>query len=224
MDSLPDHSVVIALSGKIKYMSQSIFYKFRQASDFWYLTGFAEPESAVVLDSKGYRMTLFLRPKDKQHELWEGACTGVDAAIALFGADSAHPMDSLPTILRSLLTDSKCENIYVDSSMSPRGRSKKGLFDFLTKGAKAEYDGILSAAKGRVKELGTEVGRMRAYKSVAEQRIMRKAGEISGRAHAKTMAFTAEAQTEAQLAAHLEYQCALHGAQRPAYVPVVASG
>ncbi|KZO93766.1 peptidase M24 [Calocera viscosa TUFC12733] len=228
MDSLPDRSVVIALGGKIKYMSQGIFYKFRQASDFWYLTGFEEPDSAVILektsDSKGYRMSLFLRPKDKYHELWEGACTGIDAAITLFGADAAHPMEDLPTNLRGLLSSETCENVYVDGSLSPKGRAKKGLFDFLTKANKPEYESLLSGAKGKIRELSPEVGKMRAFKSLAEQSLMRKAGEVSGRAHGKTMAFTSDATSESQLAAYFEFQCAMQGAQRPAYVPVVASG
>ncbi|KZT53381.1 peptidase M24 [Calocera cornea HHB12733] len=228
MDSLPDGTVALALGGKVKYMSQGIFYKFRQASDFWYLTGFDEPDSAVILektsDTKGYRMTLFLRPKDAQLELWEGACTGVDAALTLFSADSAYAMSALPAHLRSLLSAPSTQHIYVDGSLSPKGRAKKGLFDFLKGGGKTEYDGILSGARGRIHELAPEVGRLRAIKSENEQAVMRRAGALSGRAHAKTMAFTRSAQTEAQLAAHFEYQCALAGAQRPAYVPVVASG
>jgi len=76
MKQLPESSMVVCMSAPVKYMSGEIFYKYRQASDFWYLTGFEEPESAVVLEkiSSGSecRMTLFSRGKDPAKEKWEG--------------------------------------------------------------------------------------------------------------------------------------------------------
>lgn len=83
---------VVCVSGQIKMMSQEIFYSFRQATDFNYLTGFQEPDSAVVLErddstARGYRMVLFVRPKDPHVELWDGARTGLDGAVSIFKAD-----------------------------------------------------------------------------------------------------------------------------------------
>lgn len=92
-------------------------YRFRQRSNMWYLTGFEEPDSAVVIgesglkgfesamsperlprltfrappeknsSSKGYKMTLFCKPKEPYDELWNGARTGLDGARSIFGAD-----------------------------------------------------------------------------------------------------------------------------------------
>lgn len=94
--------------------------------------------------------------------------------------------------------------------------------------APTTYDGVMSEVYAQrprsVKPLAPVVLEMRSVKSEAEQRVMKLAGQLSGDAHAKTMRFTGPGRSEADLAAHFEYICALGGAERPAYVPVVASG
>lgn len=103
-------------------------YKFRQASDFWYLTGFEEPDSAVILEknssSRGYRMTLFSTGKDTHKEKWEGARTSMEDAILHFRADEAQSISSFPSTLKSIV--SSYSNVYLDlplsASMSKRSR------------------------------------------------------------------------------------------------------
>src|SRR4051794_6865858 len=73
-----------------------------------YLTGFNEPESALILEktpstSSGHKSTLFVRPKDARHELWEGPRTGTGAA-ELFGVDEVLPISEFPTYLQSVFT------------------------------------------------------------------------------------------------------------------------
>ncbi|KAI0092480.1 peptidase M24, structural domain-containing protein [Irpex rosettiformis] len=236
MDRLPADSLVVSVSGQTKYMSGRRSYKFRQASDFWYLTGFEEPDSAVILEktscSRGYRMIIFSRGKDSHAEKWEGARTSTEDIVKHFKADDAQPITQFPPLLKSLT--SSFSNVYLDippsASMSRRGRhlSQKALLKFLTPGANSarmEYDAIIeSLSASKLKPLAPEVAQLRATKSDAEQHIMRFAAAISGHAHAKTMRFTQPGKSEHALASHFEYICAINGAQRPAYVPVVASG
>ncbi|KAI0699804.1 peptidase M24 [Cytidiella melzeri] len=236
MERLPADSLVVSIAGQTKYMSGQIFYKFRQASDFWYLTGFEEPDSAVVLEktscSRGYRMTMFSAGKDSHKEKWEGARTSSEDIIMHFKADDAQPITQFPPVLRSL--SSSFSNVFLDvppsTSLSRRGRtlSHKAMLKFLTPGAhsaRMEYDAVIdSLSANKVKPLASEVAQLRAIKSEAEQHIMRSAADISGHAHAKTMRFTQPGQSEHALASHFEYLCAVSGSQRPAYVPVVASG
>ncbi|KAL1688358.1 peptidase M24, structural domain-containing protein [Schizophyllum commune] len=218
MDSLPDNSVVVCAAAPIKYMSggESQVYKYRQSSDFWYLTGFEEPDSAVILEktstSKGYRMTLFCSGKNLAQEKWDGAKTGLSEATAIFGADDARSIDHFNDHLRSLTP--LYSNIYTDlDGAQRRGRSRSG----------PKHLTFFNTAKNTL-PLGPEVARLRAIKSDAEVRVMRAAADISARAHAKTMRFAKPGMNESQIAAHFAYLCAMSGAQRQAYVPVVASG
>ncbi|KAF4600522.1 hypothetical protein EYR38_005151 [Pleurotus pulmonarius] len=236
MDNLPDDSLVVSVAAPIKYMSANIFYKYRQASDFWYLTGFEEPESAIVLEKnssspKGYRMHLFCGGKDTDKEKWDGARTTFRDAAKIFNADEATSIDEFPTYLKSIIH--QFSNVYVDlpaSVLRKRGGPKyasKGLLRFLASpmSGRTDHEAVIDAlASSRRKPLASEVGKLRSIKSPAEQQVMRAAADISGRAHAKTMRFTRPGLSESALAAHFEYLCGLSGAQRLAYVPVVASG
>ncbi|PWY97110.1 hypothetical protein BCV70DRAFT_81481 [Testicularia cyperi] len=246
MDRLPDSSVVVAMSGRVKSMSGNIFYKFRQETNFWYLTGFQEPDSALILEKdpsspRGYRMTMFVPMRDEHNETWNGPRTGLDGATEVFGADDAHEMD--PAILLNHLKQilPKYTHIYVESPNQPsvprRGTgSKAGSvlnylsppsttgFDLFAK--KSDFEAVVKMLGDTRKchSLAKEVERLRFKKSVNELRIMKRAGRISGNAMAETMGFVRPGVSEAQLQAVFEYNCALHGSQRPAYVPVVASG
>ncbi|KAF5331579.1 hypothetical protein D9611_007572 [Ephemerocybe angulata] len=228
MDMLPNNSIVVAVASPIKYMSSNIFYKHRQASDFWYLTGFEEPDSAVILEktssSKGYRMTLFSAGKDLAKEKWDGARTGYTDVERIFKADNAVPISTFTSQLKSLVSASS--NVFVDIPDTPRRSSSKSLLKYLTSSIRGGDPELalenLSSMKRRA--LAPEVAKLRHVKSKAEQAVMHKAATISGRAHAKTMRFAQPGMPESALAAHFEYICALGGSQRPAYVPVVASG
>ncbi|KAG6896860.1 hypothetical protein C0992_005607 [Termitomyces sp. T32_za158] len=216
---------------------ENIFYKYRQASNFWYLTGFEEPDSAVVLGTSP--LVFLMLPtscKDLAKEQWDGAKTSVYEAAAIFRADDARTIDDFPSHLKS--ATAMHSHVYIDipsthTRQGPRATGKSILKDLSpTVKARIDSDALVDSKKRR--PLTPEVARLRAIKSSAEQRVMRTAADISGRAHAKTaITETADYQTmrfarpgisEAALAAHFEYLCAMSGAQRPAYVPVVASG
>lgn len=234
MDRLPEGSVVVSVSAEVKYMSGQIFYKFRQASDFWYLTGFEEPDSAVILQknssTRGYHMTLFSTGPDSYREKWDGARTSKDDAVQYFNADAAESITSFPDAFKSLKSDPSFIYIDMPPGMSRRGRpiSHKTLLKYLSpssSSARQDLDTLIeSISPKRLRSLTPEVAKLRAVKSKSEQTLMRKAADISGLAHAKTMRFAAPGMSEHELAAHFEYTCALRGSQRPAYVPVVASG
>ncbi|KAJ3783587.1 peptidase M24 [Lentinula aff. detonsa] len=229
MNRLPDNSVVVSLAGTVQYMSGKIFYKFRQASDFWYLTGFEEPDSAVILEknhsARGFHMTLFSSGSDSNKEQWDGASTTFSDARKIFQVDDARHIDDLLAHLRSVIP--RYSNVYFDLPPSRTRRSTKGTTKSLLKylSGRSESDVVIeSLGKARPKPLAPEIGRLRAIKSPSEQNLMKSAADISGRAHAKTMRFTRPGLSEAALAAHFNYLCSLSGAQRLAYVPVVASG
>ncbi|TBU27708.1 peptidase M24, structural domain-containing protein [Dichomitus squalens] len=233
MENLPEGSLVVCVAGQVKYMS-GCNYKFRQSSDFWYLTGFDEPDAAVILEKRpssprGYYMRMFSVGTDPAKEKWDGARTCQEDVVQYFGADEAEPISVFPSVLRSLVANAS--HVYFDlPSQSKRTRavSPKSLLNYLSSSgamSRTEYDSLFdSLSSNKRKALAPEVGRLRAIKSKHEQEVMRQAADISARAHNKTMRFTEPGMAEHTVAAHFEYLCAREGAQRPAYVPVVASG
>src|SRR4030095_12531495 len=82
-------------------------YEFRQASDFFFLTGFDEPDAVAVFnpaDAKE-RFVLFVRPRDREMEIWNGRRAGVEGPIATYGADAAYTIDRLDDKLREYMVD-----------------------------------------------------------------------------------------------------------------------
>lgn len=108
-------------------------YKFRQSSDFWYLTGFDEPDAAVILEKRsssprGYYMRMFSVGTDTAKEKWDGARTCQEDVVQYFGADEADPISAFPSVLRSLTATAS--HVYFDlprSSKRARAVSAKSL-------------------------------------------------------------------------------------------------
>lgn len=244
MDSLPQGSLVVCLGGTIKYMSQEIFYKFRQASDFWYLTGFQEADAAVILEktptrTRSYKMTLFSSGKNAHREKWDGARTSFDDAVSIFAADEARDASYFYSYLKSILP------LYDNYFLSPypathqtRRRRRRSLVEFINSGSSSSHTGswltlqeacdtlVEDMTINKIRDLRREVARLRTIKSPREQAVLRKAADVSALAHTKTMRFAnmQDNTPESAIAAHFEYLCLLNGAARMAYVPVVASG
>src|SRR5262245_65476132 len=85
-------------------------YEFRQSSDFYFLTGFDEPDAVAVINP-GHakeRFVLFVRPRDREMEIWNGRRAGVEGAIATYGADAAYTVDELDSKLRRVGTERRC--------------------------------------------------------------------------------------------------------------------
>ncbi|KAF9941249.1 hypothetical protein BGZ67_005484 [Mortierella alpina] len=257
MESLPKGSIVISTSHRTRFMTNNIFYPFHQHTDFYYLCGFNEPDSALVLEkddsSRGYKMTMFVAPKNANVEMWEGARTGLDAAKEIFGADEAIDAN----LFRYRIVDmaSRYENVYFDyptpSIYMPMDVAKKlhnrpvskslmstlrGLFSTNAKPSASAFAFSSnrysqstkhmsdSDAMTTTKGLSPLIQELRVVKSEAEIKIMRQAGEISGKAFIETMKFTDPSRLEHQIYAKFDYECRMRGSQMMAYVPVVAGG
>src|SRR3954452_16766859 len=104
MAQLPG-GVAIFPSAPVAIRNNDVEHEYRQDSDFYYLTGFDEPESVRVLTSQHpeHRSVLFVRPRDKEREIWDGARAGVEGAVRDFGADAAYPISELAARLPDYL-------------------------------------------------------------------------------------------------------------------------
>src|SRR5436189_6110493 len=85
--------------------NSDVHYEFRQDSDFFFLTGFDEPDAVAVINPAHAkeRYVLFVRPRDRELEIWNGRRAGVEGAVATYGADAAYPIDLLDEKLREYL-------------------------------------------------------------------------------------------------------------------------
>ncbi|KAF9348724.1 hypothetical protein BGX26_012879 [Mortierella sp. AD094] len=257
MQGLPKGSIVISTSHRTRFMTNNIFYPFHQHTDFYYLCGFNEPDSALVLEKndspRGYKMTMFVAPKNANIEMWEGARTGIDAAKEIFGADEA--IDS--NLFRYRIVDmaSRYENVYFDyptpSIFLPMDIAKKlhnkpdvkSLFSRLTglfrntnsKKPSAfaftshPYSNATTTTNGNSQKskhpLFTDSDAMSATKSLSP--LIQEMRVIKSEAEIKLMRQSGEISGKAlehQIYAKFDYECRMRGSQMMAYVPVVAGG
>jgi Xaa-Pro aminopeptidase len=197
-------------------------YPYRHDSYFYYLTGFTEPDSVLVLvaacGDRAARSILFCREKNLEREIWDGYRHGPEAARTVFGMDEAWPIGELDVCLPDLLADapalyySTASNAVLDAQVagwmkSVRARARSGV-----------------RAPTAFHDLLPLLDEMRLIKDEDEQATMLRAGVISGQAHARAMRAARPGLHEYALEAELLYDFRRHGAQFPAYTPIVASG
>ncbi|XP_065365229.1 xaa-Pro aminopeptidase 3 isoform X3 [Calliphora vicina] len=210
-----NHLVVIPSSTK-KYMSDKIPYIFRQNSDFFYLTGCQEPDTVLVLaidENSSINSSLFMRPKDKHAELWEGARTGVDLAIELFGVDQAYSAETFENELTRKIQFDK-PLIWFDSKCSDLSNINETVKKVIS-GINDSH--ILHSPT-------TIIHGMRLFKSVAEQNLMRRTCQIASTAINEVMTESKPGHSEHHIYAMTDYKCRMRNASHLAYPPVVASG
>jgi Xaa-Pro aminopeptidase len=202
-----------------KLRSRDVEYPYRQDSDFYYLTGFAEPEAIAVLApgrAQGEYL-LFCRERDAQRETWDGPRAGPERAVADFAADDAFPITDVDEILPGILEQA--------------GRV------YYTMGAHQEFDARLIGWVTALRNRGSSgqhtpdefvaldhlLHDLRLYKSKAEVASMRRAAAIAVKAHLRAMAFCRPGLYEYEIEAEFLHEFRRHG-MRPSYLPIVGSG
>ncbi|WP_256077899.1 Xaa-Pro aminopeptidase [Massilia sp. YIM B04103] len=197
-------------------------YPYRHDSHFYYLSGFTEPEAALVLvaarGETAARAILFCREKDVEREIWDGLRYGPEAARAAFGFDAAFPIGALDEELPKLLANSPALYYALGRSDSLDGRVRR----WLEAVRRHSRSGV--AAPSAARDLAPLVDEMRLLKDAAEQATMLRAATIAGQAHERAMRLTRPGMFEYEIEAELLYEFRRNGAQFPAYTPIVASG
>jgi Xaa-Pro aminopeptidase len=196
-----------------------VAYEFRQSSDFFFLTGFDEPDAVAVLNPahSKERFVLFVRPRDREMEIWNGRRAGVEGAIATYGADTAYPIAQLDDKLREWALERPV--LYY--------RLGHPAFDGRITRLVAE----LRAARARgfptplrIEDPGPFLHEMRLRRSPAELAWQRQACAISRDGHSEAMRVAGPGLFEYQLQATLEFVFRDRGSRRNAYPSIVASG
>lgn len=220
MALMEPNSIAIIPSAQQHLRSRDTEFPFRQDSDFYYLSGFVEPESVLVLipgRSHG-EFVIFCRESDSALELWHGKRAGPDGACARFGADDAFPVGDIDDILPGLIEGR--ERVYY--SMGRSDRFDRQIMDWVNTIRSKESSG--ASPPGEFTDLDHMLHDLRLIKSAAEQRLMRRAGEITAQAHRRVMAFCKPGQFEYELEGELNHEFVRGGARYPAYPSIVGSG
>ena len=215
---LPNSACVVGSAQSVT-RSNDTEYVFRQDSYFWYLTGFDEPNSTLILlkDTLGQtRQVICCQPKDTQAEIWHGRRLGCDAAVATLGVDEAFSSDTLAQTLFSLF--SGVDTVYSLFTQPIQVQIDKCILELksvpkqgeLAPTQKIDCQGWLDA--------------MRLIKSPAEIAIMAEVATISAQAHSVAMQVCRPNMNEYQLEAHIQFEFAQRGARQPAYTSIVGGG
>ncbi|VVT52989.1 uncharacterized protein SAPINGB_P003348 [Magnusiomyces paraingens] len=225
LDEMPDNSMAIIAGNDTQFATPSVFYEFRQDPNFFYLTGFMEPQSALVLYKKkgnSPESIFFVPPKDEYAELWDGSRTGPKGAIEIFNADNAHSFNDIERVMEKLLKDISI--VYYDALPPKESGRLPNFFRSYNRDVLSGSLGELLRRSSR-KEIRSAVQlveKSRLIKSPAEIENMRIAAEIS--ADVYNSAYGIRFQTESQLYYYLDYQFRMRGCTESAYLPVVAGG
>jgi Xaa-Pro aminopeptidase len=220
MGMMGPQSIAIVPAALEVIRNRDVHYPYRQSSDFYYLTGFAEPDALAVLvpGRKAAEYILFCRPRDEAKELWDGARAGLEGARKAFGADDAFPIEDLDDILPGLLEP--CARVYYPIGSQPElDRRLVGWVNGIRANSRAGIAGPLELVA-----LDHYLHELRLYKGRSELGAMRAAARISVAAHKRVMRAAHPGLWEYQLEAEFIHECVRRGGRTQAYPPIVGSG
>jgi Xaa-Pro aminopeptidase len=220
MKRMAENSVAIIPSSLEATRSNDTHYRYRQSSDFLYLTGFDEPESiAVIAPSAEQKYMLFVRPRDPEREIWDGRRAGVEGARSRYGADEAFPIEEFKEKLSDILNgathlyyrlgegDPELDRTIIKEIARMRSMGRRGV-----------------TPPAAIVDTGTILHEMRLIKTEDEIALMQRAADIAAEAHRIAMREAQPGIKEYEIEALIEYHFRRSGAAAPAYSSIVGGG
>jgi Xaa-Pro aminopeptidase len=220
MRRMEPNSVAILPAAREVTRSNDSEYRFRQDSDFYYVTGFGEPDAiAVVAPSKEEQFTLFVRPRDPEKEVWTGRRAGVEGAKESFGANAAFPVEEFQAKLAEMLDGAR--NLYYRL-----GGGNPDLDEQLIR--QIAHMRVMGRRGVRppqaIVDPGSILNEMRLFKSEEEIALMQRSADIASEAHREAMKSVRPGMKEYEIEALIEYIFRKNGASAPAYNSIVGGG
>ncbi len=215
---LPPGVVIIPAAHEVTRSNDTEF-PFRQDSWFHYLTGFPEPDAVAVLrPGHAKPFVLFVRPKDREREIWTGIRIGPEGAMERYGADEAYPLSEWPNRIAGLLEnqprlyyalgrDRTLDTLVTDTVAGLRARGRQGI-----------------EAPVEMVDPTRKLAEMRLFKTADEVPLLEKTFEISAEGHLAAMRLTKPGMYEYEIQAAIEYEFRRRGASYPGYGTIVAGG
>jgi len=219
MAQMEPGSIAILPAAPVQMRNRDVEQNYRQDSDFYYLSGFPEPEAVLVLlPGRAQPYTLFCRKRDPEREIWDGKRAGQQGAVRDYGADTAFAIDDIDDILPALMQG--CTQVYC--ALGSRPEFDQRLFAWVRQLRSKARQGVQPPSQYLALE--PLLHEMRLFKSAEEVRLMRAAAEVSMRAHERAMQASRAGLFEYHLEAELDYEFRKGGAKLPAYGSIVAAG
>lgn len=219
LEKMPEGSIMVIAAESLKTRNNDAEYPFRQSSNFYYLTGFNEPDALLVM-AKGEEaaVTLFCPPRDPNMEIWTGYRAGPEGCVERFGADQAFNLDEIDERLPKMI-DGASQLLYPIARDKALDARVKGWLETL--GRSVRSGAVLPQTLADSDRLLHE---MRLFKSAAEIELMQRAATISATAHCQAMIACKPGIYEFQLESVIQAYCGSQGARFQAYTPIVAGG
>jgi Xaa-Pro aminopeptidase len=219
MRRMAPNSVAIIPGAREATRSNDTHYRFRQDSDFFYLTSFEEPEGiAVIKPSEEQKYALFVRPRDPEREIWDGRRAGVEGAMSDFGAHAAFPIAEFDEKLPEILNGS--EILYYRLGVNPT--LDETIIREIARQRSLNRKPIHPPQT--IVDPATIIHEMRVLKSPDELEIMQTAADIAAEAHVEAMKAVRPGMQEYQIEALIEQIFRKRGAAGPAYTSIVGGG
>lgn len=200
--------------------NNDVEHPYRQDSDFYYLSGFEEPESVLLLTNQHeeQKAVLFLRERDPERETWDGRRVGVEAAPEVLGVDAAFPIDEFLERAPEYLQGVKRVHVHLGEGLP----FEEDFFVLLAELRRRGRRG--PAAPTELVDPTVVLHEMRRQKDEIEVALMEHALELTKEGHVRAMALAAPGRFEYELEAELAHAFVRGGSRRPAYESIVGSG
>lgn len=220
LKTIPENSIAILSAANEYIRNNDAHYPYRQNSDFYYLTGFNEPEAVAVLapGRQEGEFILFNRVRNPERETWDGPRAGQEGACRIYGAHQSFPIEDLDQKMSTLLENR--QRLYYaigdDKAFNQR------VLSWISTLQKKVRSGVQTPQE--FLNIGKILHSMRLRKSPLESTWMRKAASISAEAHCRAMQACRPGMREYELEAEIHYVFTKNGSRAPAYNHIIGTG
>ena len=218
LEKLPKNSVLLIPGANTQYRNADSAYAFRQDSNFYYLSGFCEPDSlmAIINNDDGINSIIFVPPKDKLKEIWDGHRAGPIGAVKEFLFDKAYDNSEIDNMMPEILFG--CDQV-----LYPIGKKNgfdQKVIDWTTEASSKDRH----SKSINILDASSTIGNARLIKDDHEISLIKKACDISAEAHIEAMKNVKNAESEQSIESLYVYEFSKRGGRFPAYTPIVAGG
>ncbi|OQX33713.1 MAG: Xaa-Pro aminopeptidase, partial [Candidatus Sedimenticola endophacoides] len=205
MRMMEPNSIAILPTAPVARRNRDVDYAYRPDSDFYYLTGFPEPEAVAILipGRKQAEYILFCRERHPEREQWDGARAGQEGAVRIYGADDSFPIGDLNEILPRMLE--QCARVYYAMGCNPE--LDKQISEWVSQIRTQSRAGVTGPLEFIA--LDHYLHDMRLYKSRSEIKAIRQAARISAQGHRRVMGACRPGLHEWRLEAEFVHECAM---------------
>ena len=215
---LPNNSVLLLPGADLQYRNADSAHAFRQESSFYYFSGFCEPSSLIVIvkSDKGLSSIIFVPPKDKLKEIWDGYRAGPIGAVEEYMFDKAYDNNQIDSMMPDILNGSE-QVLY---SIGKKQGFDQKVIDWTTSASSKDRH----SKSINITDASSMIGNLRLIKDSHEIDLIKKACEISADAHIEAMKAVKEGDNEQTIESLYIHEFSKNGGRYPAYTPIVAGG